>query len=59
MASLMLGLSDSVLSKTAIFPKTEGRKREITNESAWGSSLREANVWVSASEIPYLRLQSH
>jgi len=36
--------SDSVLSKTAIFPKKEGRKREISNESARGSSLREANV---------------
>ena len=38
----------SVLSKTAIFPKKEGRKREIFNESARGSSLREANVYVSA-----------
>ena len=37
-------ISDSVLSKTAIFPKKEGRKREIPNESARGSSLREANV---------------
>ena len=37
-------MSDSVLSKTAIFPKKEGRKREIFNESARGSSLREANV---------------
>jgi len=36
--------SDSVLSKTAIFPQKEGRKREISNESARGSSLREANV---------------
>jgi len=36
--------SDSVLSKTAIFPKKEGRKREISNESARCSSLREANV---------------
>jgi len=36
-------LSDSVLSKTAIFPKKEGRKRELSNESARGSSLREAN----------------
>ena len=37
--------SDSV-SKTAIFPKKEGKKREIINESARGSSLRrgEANV---------------
>jgi len=32
--------SGSVSSKTAIFPKKEGRKREI---SARGSSLREAN----------------
>ena len=37
-------INDSVLSKTAIFPKKEGRKREISNESARGSSLREANV---------------
>jgi len=36
--------SGSVLSKTAMFPKKEGRKREISNESARGSSLREANV---------------
>jgi len=36
--------SDSVLSKTAIFPKKDGRKREISNESARGSSLCEANV---------------
>jgi len=34
-------ISGSVLSKTAIFLKKEGRKREI---SARGSSLREANV---------------
>jgi len=33
--------SGSILSKTAIFSKKEGRKREI---SAWGSSLREPNV---------------
>ena len=37
-------MSDSVLSKTAIFPNKEGRKHEISNESAWGSSLREVNV---------------
>ena len=37
-------VSDSVLSKTAIFPKKQGRKREISNESARCSSLREANV---------------
>ena len=37
-------IRDSVLSKTAIFPKKEGRKREISNEFARGSSLREANV---------------
>ena len=30
--------------KTAIFPKKEGRKREISNESVLGSSLRETNV---------------
>jgi len=36
--------SDSVLSKTAIFPKNEGRKREISNESARGSSRRKAIV---------------
>jgi len=36
--------SGSVLWKTAIFPKKEGRKREISNESARGSSLHEANV---------------
>jgi len=40
----------SVLSKTAIFPKKEGRKREIFNESARGSSLREANVYVRAKD---------
>ena len=44
--------SDSVLSKTAILPKKEGRKREISNESARGSSLREANVYVSAKGAP-------
>jgi len=38
-----LGYSDSVLSKTAIFPKKEGRKREISNESARGSSLHETD----------------
>jgi len=37
-------MSGSVLSKTAIFPKNEGRKREISNESAQGSSIRKANV---------------
>ena len=36
--------NDSVLSQTAIFPQKEGRKREISNESARGSSFREANV---------------
>ena len=36
-------MSDSVLSKTAIFPQKEGRKREISNESARCSSLRETN----------------
>jgi hypothetical protein len=36
--------SGSVLSKTAIFPKKQGRKREISNESARCSSLREANI---------------
>ena len=36
--------SDSVLSKTAILPQKEGKKRGISNESAWGSSLRETNV---------------
>jgi len=36
--------SESILSKTAIFPQKRGRKREISNESARGSSLREANV---------------
>jgi len=36
--------SDSVLPKTAIFPQKEGRKREISNESARGSSLRETKV---------------
>ena len=39
-----LPVSGSVLSKTAIFPKKKGRKREISNESARGSSLRKANV---------------
>jgi len=37
-------LSGSVLLKTAIFPKKQGRKREISNESARGWSLQEANV---------------
>ena len=37
-------MSNSVTSKTAIFPQKEGRKREISNESARGSSLRETNV---------------
>ena len=32
-------ISDSVLSKTAIFPKKEGRKREISNESAHTKTL--------------------
>jgi len=36
--------SDSVLSKTAIFPQKEGRKRGISKESARSSSLRETNV---------------
>ena len=45
--------SESVLSNTAIFPKKEGRKREISNESARGSSLREANVSVSAKSAPH------
>jgi len=36
--------SDSVLSKTAIFPQKEGRKCEISNESARGSSLHATNV---------------
>ena len=40
----VLFTSDSVSSKTAIFPKKEGMKREIFNEYARGSSLREANV---------------
>jgi len=35
--------SGSILSKTAIFPKKEGRKREISNEAARGSSTHEAN----------------
>jgi len=46
-------LSGSVLSKTAIFPKKQGRKREISNESALGWSLREANVYVSAKGAPH------
>ena len=36
--------SGSILSNTAIFPKKEGRKGEIFNESVRSSSLREANV---------------
>jgi len=36
--------SNSVLAKTAIFPKKKGRKREISIESARGSSLYEADV---------------
>ena len=42
--SMMISSSESVLSKTAIFPNKEGRKHEISNESARGSSLREVNV---------------
>jgi len=41
---LVFARSGSVISKTAIFPKKQGRKREISNESARGSSLRKANV---------------
>jgi len=37
-------VSGFVLSKTAMFPENEGRKREISNESARGSSLSKANV---------------
>jgi len=43
-ASQGIIVSGSVLSKTAIFPKKRGRKREISTESAQGSSLCEANV---------------
>ena len=41
--------SDSIL----IFPQKEGRKCEISNQSARGSSLREANVYVSAKGAPH------
>ena len=37
-------LSGSVLSNMAIVPKKERMKREISNESARGLSLRETNV---------------
>ena len=37
-------MSGSVLSKTAILSKKQGRKREISSESARGWSLRETNV---------------
>ena len=37
-------ISDSVLSKTAIFPETREGNMYSSNESARGSSLREANV---------------
>ena len=36
--------TDSVLPKTVIFLKKEGKQRETSDESARGSSLREANV---------------
>jgi len=36
--------SGSVLSKTVIFPTKEGKKREISNESAQCSPLRQVNV---------------
>ena len=36
--------SGSVLSNMTMFPKKERRKREISNESARGLSLRETNV---------------
>ena len=45
--------SGSVWSNTAIFPKKERRKREISNESARGLSLRETNVKVSAKGAPH------
>jgi len=48
-----LVLSGFVLSKTAIFPKKKGRKREISNEFARGSSLYEANIEVSAKGAPH------
>jgi len=43
-ASQVIITSGSVLSKTAIFPKKQGRKRDISNESTRGWSLQEANV---------------
>jgi len=43
-SGFVLSKSGSVLSKTTIFPKKQGRKREISNESARSSSLRKANV---------------
>jgi len=43
-SDILFKKSGSVLSKTAIFPKKQGRKREISNESARGWSLWEANV---------------
>ena len=46
-------LSGYVLSKTAIFPKNEGRKGEISNESTRGLSLYEANVYVNPKGAPH------
>jgi len=43
----------AIPSYLAIFPRKHGRKREISNESARGSSLREANVKLSAKGAPH------
>jgi len=43
---------DSVLSKTAMFPKKDGRKRESSNESALGQLLVEATIEVSIKGAP-------
>jgi len=45
--------SGSILSNTAIFPKEERRKREISDESARGLLLRKTNVWVSTKGAPH------
>ena len=41
------------LIKDGHLPQEKGRKREISNESAWGWSLREANVEVHANGAPH------
>jgi len=36
-----------------VIPSLQRRKREISNESAWDSSLREANILVRAKRAPH------